>query len=547
MPHATVSVSMGHNSGTPAKDHTHDDQFDELVRAIQARLDRVINTYGQKLFTTRIPEDALWQAFLNGVPAEQRQYHTCNCCKGFVRRFGGLVAIGEAGDQHSAFWSNTDVPAIYLPAIREMHAIVDAAPVDGVFVNDVRTWGVPEDGGFTHFAVRVPAAMVHRNTYNNAAHQVMAQKRQDFGTLQHGLADFDRELLDQAMTILTADAVKRSEKFIAPTQFLLDLHAARGSSRGYRANNLVWRAVASAPVGFCTPRSGMIGTLLEDLAAGMSFDVVKRRWDAKVDGLQYQRPQVAPRAGNVAEAEKMFEAMNLAPALQRRYARFEELPAAEFFWRQPPEQGQEVSDGVFAGVLTRGISRDLGLSIPEQRITWRTFLETVLPGALKVEALMLSVMNFYGMLTATDPEAPPIIAWDREEQRNPFSWFVIYRGSAPSRWGLREGTWVNVPGIIKSPALWNGATNPTYQDRAAFVLEGARGIPTVSLCLFPEMLRTELHPVRSTIEGYSKTRHPSGAEVASANGLMIGGRDEVNRIRVTTAGGQATYHIDRWQ
>ncbi|BCM87784.1 hypothetical protein [Methylobacterium indicum] len=547
MPRATVS--LGHNSGTLQKDHTHDDQFDELVRAIQARLDRVLNTYGQKLFTTRIPEDALWQAFLNGVPAEQRQYHTCNCCKGFVRRFGGLVAIGEAGDQHSAFWSNTDVPAIYLPAIREMHAIVDAAPVDGVFVNDVRTWGIPEAGGFTHFAVRVPAAMVHRNTYNNAAHQVMAQKRQDFGTLQHGLADFDRELLGQAMTILTADAVKRSEKFIAPTQFLLDLHAARGSSRGSRANNLVWRAVASAPVGFCTPRSGMIGTLLEDLASGMSFESVRSRWNAKVHPLAYQRPQAAPTAGNVAAAEKLFAEMGLAPSLERRYARFEELPREEFFWLQPMSRGRDAPGdaGLFGDVVRRSVARSVGIELPLTNITWRRFNETVLPNAIKIEVLIEPKMHFYGLLTASDPEAPPILRWDREDRRNPFSWFLYAGGSSPDRWALRAGAWVNVPGVLRAPAVWNGMKDETFQMRAMFVLEGAHNTGNAHLNLFPEMLRSELHPVRSTIEAYNATRHPSGAAQGTANGLLIGGREDRHRLRVTTELGQATYHVDRWE
>lgn len=51
----------------------------------------------------------------------------------------------------------------------------------------------------------------------------------------------------------------------------------------------------------------MIGTLLDDIASGMSFDSVSRRFAEKMHPLQYQRPQAAPSAGNIAQAEKIVE------------------------------------------------------------------------------------------------------------------------------------------------------------------------------------------------------------------------------------------------
>ncbi len=88
----------------------------------------------------------------------------------------------------------------------------------------------------------------------------------------------------------------------------------------------------------------MIGTLMEDIQAGLRFAEVKAKFDAKMDPLLYQRPQAAPSAGNIAQAEKVVQALASAGALQRRFARLKDIQA---LWtrrvsRCPP------SGGVFA-------------------------------------------------------------------------------------------------------------------------------------------------------------------------------------------------------
>lgn len=64
--------------------------------------------------------------------------------------------------------------------------------------------------------------------------------------------------------------------------------------------------------------------------------------------------------------------------------------------------------------------------------------------------------------------------------------------------------------------------------------------------LFPEILRTELHGARATIEAYSKRAVLAGYEEASACGLRFGDGAPA-RLRVTTrTGSRFEYMIDRW-
>ncbi len=69
----------------------------------------------------------------------------------------------------------------------------------------------------------------------------------------------------------------------------------------------------------------MIGTLLEDLTAGLPFAQIKAKFDAKMDALNYQRPAAAPAAGNIARAEKIIAKLKTEGSLDRRFARLDEI------------------------------------------------------------------------------------------------------------------------------------------------------------------------------------------------------------------------------
>ena len=72
------------------------------------------------------------------------------------------------------------------------------------------------------------------------------------------------------------------------------------------------------------------------------------------------------------------------------------------------------------------------MSGPTVTITWEKFRRTVLGSARKIEFYVPGKEECYtAILTAEDQEAPPIILWDTEENRNPFSWYVYSGGSTP--------------------------------------------------------------------------------------------------------------------
>jgi len=521
------------------RDPKIDPVFDAMVESIQAYLDTTVSMHGPHLFEVETKED-LYELYLNNLP-KHRQHHTCHCCKTFIQRYGYLAVVTDTGELVSPIWS-AKVPEFYAASCAAMSKAIHRGRITTVAFRKEEEWGeLPLAYGseWTHFAIDPPSAVVFKASKIFTAGQAMAIKREDHGCLCRGLAEYPKEAVGQAVSLLKSDTLYRSEKVIGPAMFLLETHELFG--RDKNKSNLIWKQVAKAPMGFCQPKSTMIGTLLDDLCAGVPLEVAKRKFGEKMHPGQYQRPQAAPSAGNIAVAEKLVKDLGLAPAFERRFARLEEI---ETLWR--PKEYALREEGFFGHLKAKNEPPKADLHMAPVPITWEKFEKTVLPEALKMEVYLVGKANLTAIVTATHADAPPILQWDSEEKRNPFSQYLYIDGSNPSSWGLPLGSYIEVTAVTLRPSMWY-RTDPNNKKSAIFILKGCRDMSQPGLCLFPETLKSELHGVRSVIEAHSKTGKMTGVEEATACGLMTGdGISQNYTLRVTTKHGAQFYVIDRW-
>jgi hypothetical protein len=307
----------------------------------------------------------------------------------------------------------------------------------------------------------------------------------------------------------------------------------------------VWRAVATAPAGFAHPRSSMIGTLLEDIAAGKDYETVARAFAAKMNPLVYQRPQAAPAAGAIAAAERVVQELGVAGSLARRFARVDEIEA---LWRPIPPKGEAPGGGVFGHLTPKGAVPAPSVRVPVQTMTWVKFEREVLPTADRIEIQAPTLGSYAALVTAMDADAPPILQWDHEERRNPVSWYVWSGGSTASQWGLRGGQFHPVSAIALQPSMWGGGCE--HQGRGVlFLIDGAAETRGSGAGLFPEILKAEFRSIRSVIEAYSRHASIEGLGQPHAAGLMMSSGNKTSwntRVRVESAGRTLDYLLDRW-
>lgn len=526
----------------PPAQPSHDD-YRPLIEAVKGRVAGMVLP-AAPLLVTDIDGRDLWNAWLAALPAGERASHDCHACRRFVESFGGLVVVDVEGRATSVVFG--DEPGIYAASGALCSAMVEDARVSGVFVSSAPILGTPStrDGkrpGHTWHHMHADNPRVWKDRIKTDS-QRAAELLEDYGTLNRALIEFSDYHVKQALAIAQGDALYRSEKIEGRLKWLSSLYDARARLDRSEWQAYAWRAVAAAPAGFCHVRSSVVGSLLEDLAAGHDFALTKRRFDAKMAPTVYQRPTAAPSVGDVKEAEAIVEKLGLAPALRRRYARLEEIQTV---WTPAPPMAKQLETlGVFGHLLERpGPSP---MQVAGGVITWDKFSRTVLPDAKSIEINVPLQGHFYAFVTASVADAPPILQWDRDDDaRNPVSWYIHTGGSRSSSWGLTPG-WRAINAVSLFPNMWR----PGFEHHgkgALFVIDGCRDRDGAGLCLFPELLKSDLHAVRATIEAHSEKGKLEGREEASACGLALRGNNSPTvEVRVLANGISTTYKIDRW-
>lgn len=516
-------------------------EYNSFLQSIKDQFSSIISGSKIPIFTT--DAEGLFDLFLNNLPMDVKQQYVCHACRHFVEQYGNFVTINDNGSIQPVMWGD-DVPAFFKPSVEAIRNQIMKSNVNGVFISGTAELGKSITGIWHHMAVCLPDSMVSKSRLKSP-YQISAEKLEDFNILIKCLEDYSLEAVEQAVILLKTESLYRSEKCLGVAEWFSQLHKKIINLKdGHKRNNIIWLAAATAPTGYCHIRSSMIGTLLDDIVSGLSFDSVSRRFSDKMHPLQYQRPQASPTIGNVMQAEKIIEKLGIQRSFARRFARLEEL---EKLW-VPKEKERKIGKGFFSHLETKEKPKHNNIEIPSITITWKKFLETVLPSAEKIEFLVKSGLdNYSAILTAVYSDAPPIIQWDSEKNRNPFSHYVRVGGSPYSDWNLSTG-YCNVTGICYQPSMWHG--NFGYQGKSVFfILKGAKDKREIGSgnALFPEILKADLHEIRSTIEAYSKKERIEGYIGASACGIRLqAGLTWDYTFRITSNIGIMTYKLDRW-
>jgi hypothetical protein len=280
----------------------------------------------------------------------------------------------------------------------------------------------------------------------------------------------------------------------------------------------------------------------------LTFENVSARFAAKMNPLQYQRPQAAPSVGNIAQAEKIVEKLGIARSLERRFARVDELKT---LWDPKRKELLQPKDGVFSHISTKNstpVTTDV--KAPPVTMTWDKFSKTILPDAISIKFFPPRYVreSYSAIVTAAHNDAPPILQWDNELVRNPFSTYVYHGGSSPSEWNILT-TSVTVTAVCLAPSMWQSGFEH-HVKTVYFILEGAKDTryKNSGNAIFPELLKSELHSIRSTVEAYSKNAVLSGYDEASACGISkSAGKDDWSLLlEVTSDLGVMLYKLDRW-
>lgn len=115
-------------------------------------------------------------------------------------------------------------------------------------------------------------------------------------------------------------------------------------------------------------------------------------------------------------------------------------------------------------------------------------------------------------------------------------------------WGVQNGSFVKVNAIAPSPNLWGEEANTQAGNHTFFLLDGVKDTSEgKGRGFFNEMLKSELRPIRKTLEAFTASAVISGSESATACGIGYSKDTEWDLIlKVTSGNSSRLVKIDRW-
>lgn len=476
----------------------------------------------------------LFDVFLGALPANLRQHYTCRTCRHFVNRFGGLVTVQPDGSLRSAIWPSPDKlqhPALgpFVASVAALKSAATERPVNQALVTANITLGTPMANDWDHFAIQLQKQRVHVSPLKSVDAQ-RAEYQQEQDMLTRGLAEFGTTQIQRAIDMLKSGALQRPEKGLPMAEWVLAQSLrVLTTLKADRRNNLLWLISRTAPAGFNHIRSGMLGTLLDDIAKGTPQAQIVARWNALTDPSQYMRAQTAPAGGNLRRAETIIQQMEAAGSLQRRYC--VRADVTETLWsKSEAKTVAPTALTVFGHIQPKqkATPQPQTYDVPAQTMTWEKFARTLLTDASSIELHVPQKAQLAALVTAVNPESPPILQWD-----NPVSIYAA-QGQTAS-WNLRPGEWASVDFITSMPYHWSGNAAPNQKPGVLLALQGCRDVNRTSGGGFlPEFLRSEYREIRASLDAYARQAAVAGRDTAQACGLALMKTSDVAHRPTTT-------------
>ncbi|WP_043516111.1 MULTISPECIES: hypothetical protein [unclassified Actinoplanes] len=399
------------------------DGFQQFVTDVSARLSTMSK---DELFVVGdgLDRDSLWLTFLDAFPAgtnvrfRERSEYDCSTCRVFVKNFGNVVEIRDG--QVRSVWSGVSASdPVFSVVAAAMDEFVGTLPLSTIFRSTQARYGTKttralRDGRvevWDHLHGRVEKR--HRAEDIGAARGVFDAAVQVF---QRGLAELTTPALDTVVDLIDDNALYRgAEHRRAVTEFrsLRNRWTQATDRRAFVFANAVNPAARF--------RNTVIGTLVQDLSAGVDPEHAVRSFETKVAPQNYQRPTALITPAMVQAAMKTIDELGVEESLQRRFARLSDVSVTNVLWVDNDTQSR-MKDGI-EGLLMQAATTGSAAARPRdakpEEVPVAVFLKDIMPGAAAIDLWVADSHepHLVSLTTGRHPDAPRLFRWD-----NDFAW-----------------------------------------------------------------------------------------------------------------------------
>lgn len=382
---------------------------------------------------TGVEGDALYGLYLATFPSgtnpifKKETEHACSSCRQFIRRAGNVVAVSDQGVV-STVWDEAakKAPYPYNVVAIGLRDVVLAADISDLFRVS------PKENNFGCATSRSLDAGGKALTWNHLYTDVIPQALQavspdqvcgDYRTtvqvFTRGLTELKPHALDTVLALIEANNLYRgAEHKNAVVEFVKAQKAFQAKAPRERAV-FAWANAVGPASRF---RNTVIGTLVQDLSEGVDVEQAVASFEQKVAPTNYKRTTAVITPAMVKQAMETIETLDLASALERRFATISDISVNDVLWVdgsvKPAMKGGLVDTlmQVATAANPKNTKKD------EERaedIGLDAFIAQVLPEATSLEIMLRGehLGNLMSLTAPVNPEPKQLFRWN-----NDFAW-----------------------------------------------------------------------------------------------------------------------------
>lgn len=398
-------------------------EFIDFKRAVYKQFDALANN-ADRLYLTNVNKDELWDCYIDSYPEDERQSHTCNCCRHFIKPYGNVVAI--VNNKLVSIWDSLVLDEPYATVARNLAQLVKSKPVCDVFVSKVVKLGTDKNNVW----IETPTRHVH--TWNHLFYKlpnhllcavsdseeaVRGALRTNKTVLKRALDELSMDAFDIVLDLISQGSLYRGDQYKSDLEAFVALKKKYEVVPREERDNFCW--VESAKVGYVGRiRNTAIGTLLVDISNGRELDESVRAYERIVAPANYQRPKTIATKKMIQAAEARVIELGLMDALPRRHAEITDITVNDVIFADRNAKKSMLGNSVF---------QDLAEDVPVNpkklgtvaEISIEDFIKDVVPNATSIEVLLESrhINNLMTLTASSNKDAKNLFKWP-----NNFAW-----------------------------------------------------------------------------------------------------------------------------
>lgn len=391
--------------------------FHDFKVAVSAQFDKLANA--SVLLEVELNKETLWDTYLGSFPEgtnpiyRERTVHDCNCCKGFIRKIGGVVAFVDGKLQ--SIW-DIDIDDEFKVVAKAMSAYVLSHHPHTRFYTDLPNVGVAqnhepqEDGSvktYEHFHQVMPVSIV-----TNDGARLRGVDRDNAQGLSRSILEINRVDAEQVLELINDNNIYRGAEYKVHVERLLQNMTDYDNASNTEA--FIWeRSVKQGQS--ANIRNNPIGALLTNMYKGDDLETAVGKYEAMTAPANFKRSSKIVTEGMVKKAFETVETLGMTDSLSRRRAHLSDLTINNVLFA---DRVARTHMGVFDSLLTGGKPSKVKTdNLDEMSIN--EFMEHVVPRCTSIDLMVENRHEncLISLLTAEHPEAPGLFKWN-----NNFSW-----------------------------------------------------------------------------------------------------------------------------